>query len=167
MATEMRRHGDVHPHKTAVGMNLTRLSTDIRHAKARAADHIGQTVFVRHDAKARERLVNAIAVHENGDLGTDELRISGLEFLLSRHVGTALPLLNSGRKALRTPRRAHGTRGGVRITAMNPVASYARVRISSTTLAMNSSTAIGTVSLERSRTEMLPASTSFSPRISM
>lgn len=167
MATEMRRHGDVHPHKTAVGMNLTRLGTDIRHAKARSTDHIGQTVFVRHDAKARKRLVDAIAVHEKGDLGTDELRISGLEFLLSHHVGTALPLLNSGCKALRTPRRAHGARGGVRITAMNPAASYARVRVSSTTLAMNSSTAIGTVSLERSRTEMLPASTSFSPRISM
>lgn len=99
MATEMRRHSDVHPHKTAVGMNLTRLGTDIRHVKARSADHIGQTVFVRHDAKARERLVDAIAVHEDGDLGTDELRISGLEFLLSHHVGTALPLLNSGSEA--------------------------------------------------------------------
>lgn len=99
MATEMRRHGNVNPHKTAVGMNLTRLGTDIRHAKARAADHIGQTVFVRHGAKARERLVDAVAVHEDGDLGADELRISGLELLLSHHVGTALPLLNSGRKA--------------------------------------------------------------------
>lgn len=99
MTTEMRRHGNVHPYKTTVGMNLTRLGTDIRHAKARSADHIGQTVFVRHDAKARERLVDAIAVHENGDLGTDELRISGLEFLLSHHVGTALPLLNSGPEA--------------------------------------------------------------------
>ena len=167
MATKMRRHGDVHPHKTAVSMNLTGLGTDIRHAKARAADHIGQTVFLRHGAKARERPIDAIAVHEDGDLGADELRISGLEFLLSHHVGTALPLLNSGRKALRTPRRAHGARNGVRIIAMNPVASYARVRVSSTTLAINSSTAIGTVSLERSRTEMLPASTSFSPRISM
>lgn len=99
MATKMRRHGDVHPHKTAVSMDLTGLGADIRHAKARAADHIGQTVFLRHDAKARERLVDAIAVHEDGDLGADELRISGLEFLLSHHVGTALPLLNSGRKA--------------------------------------------------------------------
>ena len=148
-------------------MNLTRLGTNIRHAKAHAADHIGQTVFVRHDAKARERLVDAIAVHEDGDLGANELRISGLEFLLSHHAETALPLLASGPEASRTPRRARGARGGVRIIAMNPVASYARVRVSSTTLAMNSSTAIGTVSLERSRTEMLPASTSFSPRISM
>lgn len=99
MATKMRRHGDVHPHKTAAGMNLTGLGTDIRHAKAGPADHIGKTVFVRHDAKARERLVDTIAVHENGDLGTDELCISGLEFLLSHHVGTALPLLNSGPEA--------------------------------------------------------------------
>lgn len=99
MTTEMRRHGDVHPHKTAVDMNLTRLGTDIRHAKARSADHIGQTVFVRHDAKARERLVDAIAVHENGGLGTDELRISGLEFLLSHHAENALPLLDSGPEA--------------------------------------------------------------------
>lgn len=99
MATEMRRHGDVNPHKTAVGMNLTRLGTDIRHAKARAADHISQTVFVRHDAKARERLVDAIAVHEDGDLGANELRISGLEFLLSHHAETALPLLDSGPEA--------------------------------------------------------------------
>lgn len=99
MATEMRRHSDVNPHKTAVGMNLTRLGTDIRHAKARAADHISQTVFVRHDDKARERLVNAIAVHEDGDLGANELRISGLEFLLSHHAETALPLLDSGPEA--------------------------------------------------------------------
>ena len=99
MATKMRRHGDVHPHKTAVSMDHTGLGADIRHAKARAADHIGQTVFLRHDAKARERLVDAIAVHEDGDLGADELRISGLEFLLSHHVGTALPLLNSRREA--------------------------------------------------------------------
>lgn len=99
MAAKMRRHGDVHPHKTAVSMNLTGLGADIRHAKARAADHIGQTVFLRHGAKARERLIDAIAVREDGDLGADELRISGLEFLLSHHVGTALPLLNSGRKA--------------------------------------------------------------------
>ena len=99
MATKMRRHGDVRPHKTAVSMNLTGLGTDIRHAEACPADHIGQAVFVRHDAKARERLVDAIAVHEDGDFGTDELCISGLEFLLSRHVGTALPLLNSGPEA--------------------------------------------------------------------
>ena len=99
MATEMRRHGDVNPHKTAVGMNLTRLGTNIRHAKAHVADHIGQTVFVRHDAKARERLVDAIAVHEDGDLGANELRISGLEFLLSHHAETALPLLDSGPEA--------------------------------------------------------------------
>ena len=45
--------------------------------------------------------------------------------------------------------------------------AYARVSISSRTLAMNSSTPMGTVSFVRSRTEMLPASTSFSPRISM
>ena len=44
---------------------------------------------------------------------------------------------------------------------------YARVRISSVTLAINSSTVEGTVSLERSRTEMLPASASFSPRMSI
>lgn len=99
MATKMRRHSDVHPHKTAAGMNLTGLGTDIRHAKARPTDHIGQTVFVRHDAKARERLIDAIAVRKDGGLSADELRISGLEFLLSHHVGTALPLLNSGPEA--------------------------------------------------------------------
>ena len=55
--------------------------------------------IVRHDAKARERLVNAIAVHEDGDLGANELRISGLEFLLSHHAETALPLLDSGPEA--------------------------------------------------------------------
>lgn len=99
MATKMRRHGDVRPHKTAMSMNLTGLGTDIRHAKARPADHIGQTVFVRHDAKARERLVDAIAVHEDGDLGANELRISGLEFLLSHHAENALPLLDSGPEA--------------------------------------------------------------------
>lgn len=99
MTTEMRRHSDVHPHKTAVGMNLTRLGTNIHHAKARSADHISQTVFVHHDAKARERLVDAIAAHEDGDLGANELRISGLEFLLSHHAETALPLLDSGPEA--------------------------------------------------------------------
>ena len=44
---------------------------------------------------------------------------------------------------------------------------YARVRVSSTTCAINASRSMGTVSLERSRTETLPASTSFSPRMSM
>ncbi len=99
MATEMRRHSDVNPHKTAVVMNLTRLGTYIRHAKARAADHISQTVFVRHNAKAPARIDDAIAVHEDGDLGANELRISGLEFLLSHHAETALPLLDSGPEA--------------------------------------------------------------------
>ena len=45
--------------------------------------------------------------------------------------------------------------------------AYARVRVSSSTFAMNSSVANGCVSLERSRTEMAPSSASFSPTMIM
>ena len=62
--------------------------------------------------------------------------------------------------------RAPSKLASSKLACMN-LNAYARVSISSRTLAMNSSTPMGTVSFVRSRTEMLPASTSFSPRISM
>lgn len=66
------------------------------------------------------------------------------------------------------PSRTRGRKGALDVRRRGRTAlSYARVSISSRTLAMNSSTPMGTVSLVRSRTEMLPASTSFSPRMSM
>lgn len=148
-------------------MGLARLGADVRHAKAGASDHIDQAIPLRHETKAREHILDAIAICEDGGAGADDLRISSLEFLLGHGAGTVLPLMGSEPENMTHAAPNPWARGGVRDKAMNPAASYARVRVSSTTLAMNSSMSIGTVSLERSRTEILPASTSFSPKISM
>lgn len=166
MATEMRRHGDICPQKTAVGMRLEGLGADVRHAKADASHHVDPAIPLRHETGAREHLIDAIAIYEDGGPGTGQLRISSLELLLNHDVGT-VPPLDDESKNMAHAAPSPWARGGVRINTKNPTASYARVRVSSTTLAMNSSMPIGTVSLERSRTEMLAASTSFSPRISM